>query len=438
VAISFPASPVLNQTYTYGSYSWKWNGSAWDSTSSTYGPQGTQGVQGPQGTQGIQGLLGLQGNTGAGVQGVQGGQGVQGNTGAGTQGTTGLAGAGGALANYGYFYDTTSQVAYVGSTAYPFTFNSVNGQNGVSVVSGSQVTVSSDGTYSFQYSAQFNDLTGGGAGQTIRIWLRKNGTDLSYTSGELTVPTVSPFAIPSRDYILNLSASDYVELMWSTDNTSIQTYATTAVPPAPSSPSVIVAVTQVMYTALGPQGAQGLQGIQGPTLQGIQGVQGVTVQGTQGVIGSGAQGLQGLQGVAVFGPTGPQGVQGTSGPTGPTGPVGGVNTSVVPLDDQLLFGRSEVIVPTFGQIHYPITNPYSLIMSIDGKIIPPYTPDFVWQAEYPNNRFSINPNGDIWLGYLPASFTTFSGQIMPAAKYNSYTKYQYPFQALDILLGGYN
>ena len=29
MGINFPASPTLNQTYTYGIASWKWDGSAW-------------------------------------------------------------------------------------------------------------------------------------------------------------------------------------------------------------------------------------------------------------------------------------------------------------------------------------------------------------------------------------------------------------------------
>lgn len=28
--INFPSSPVLNQTYTYGSRTWVWNGSGWE------------------------------------------------------------------------------------------------------------------------------------------------------------------------------------------------------------------------------------------------------------------------------------------------------------------------------------------------------------------------------------------------------------------------
>ena len=34
MAIDFPASPTLNVTYTFGGRTWKWNGTAWESTSS--------------------------------------------------------------------------------------------------------------------------------------------------------------------------------------------------------------------------------------------------------------------------------------------------------------------------------------------------------------------------------------------------------------------
>ncbi len=44
--IDFPASPTLNQTYTFGNYTWKWNGLGWENITSTFGPTGPQGPAG--------------------------------------------------------------------------------------------------------------------------------------------------------------------------------------------------------------------------------------------------------------------------------------------------------------------------------------------------------------------------------------------------------
>ena len=97
MAIDFPASPVLNQTYTFGSRTWKWSGYGWMAVTTTYGPQGVQGIQG---TQGLQGLLGTQGLIGTqGTQGLQGTLGTQGTL--GSQGTQGTVGSQGTLGSQG-------------------------------------------------------------------------------------------------------------------------------------------------------------------------------------------------------------------------------------------------------------------------------------------------------------------------------------------------
>lgn len=44
--IDFPSNPVLNQTYTFGNYTWKWNGLGWENITSTFGPTGPQGPAG--------------------------------------------------------------------------------------------------------------------------------------------------------------------------------------------------------------------------------------------------------------------------------------------------------------------------------------------------------------------------------------------------------
>lgn len=49
MAINFPASPAVNDTYSYGSRTWKWDGVAWKQISLQFGPQGPAGPTGPAG-----------------------------------------------------------------------------------------------------------------------------------------------------------------------------------------------------------------------------------------------------------------------------------------------------------------------------------------------------------------------------------------------------
>lgn len=62
--ISFPTNPTLNQVYTFGSRSWKWNGEGWEAVSTTFGPTGPTGPMGPTGPTGPSGDTGPIGPTG--------------------------------------------------------------------------------------------------------------------------------------------------------------------------------------------------------------------------------------------------------------------------------------------------------------------------------------------------------------------------------------
>jgi hypothetical protein len=173
------------------------------------------------------------------------------------------------------------------------TVNNVVGENGISVVSGSQITFTSPGTYDIQFSAQFHNNGGGGSGDTVQIWFRKNGIDIPDSATRVSVPTNNPYVVPAWDFMDNFAAGDYFQIMWSTDNANISIDHNTAVAPAPNIPSVIITVMQVMYNQLGPTGATGVQGATGP---------------------SGATGLTGDTGATgIAGPTGATGVQGATG-----------------------------------------------------------------------------------------------------------------------------
>jgi len=234
------------------------------------GVQGSTGATGPVGATGT-GLVGATGSTGigstgatgvglVGATGIQGEVGATGASGVGSVGATGPAGAGGASGYYGSYYSNVDQVAASPNTAYAMTVNNIVGQNGISVVSGSQVTFTSPGTYDIQFSAQFHNNGGGGSGNTVQIWFRKNGTDIPESATRISVPTNNPYVVAAWDFMDNFVAGDNFQLMWSTDNTNISIDHNTAVAPAPAIPSVIITVMQVMYNQLGPQGATGATG----------------------------------------------------------------------------------------------------------------------------------------------------------------------------------
>jgi hypothetical protein len=230
------------------------------------------GATGATGATGVTGATGLTGATGStGITGVDGATGATGAT--GLQGATGLTGAGGASGFYGSYFSNVDQTAVAINTAYAMTVNNVIGQNGISVVSGSQVTFTSPGTYDIQFSAQLHNNGGGGGGNTVQIWFRKNGTDIPDSATRIAVPTNTPYSVAAWDFMDNFAAGDNFQIMWSTDNTNIGIDHNTAVAPAPNIPSVIITVMQVMYNQLGPQGATGVQGATGPSADISLGIQ---------------------------------------------------------------------------------------------------------------------------------------------------------------------
>lgn len=66
--IDFPSTPALDQTYSFGSRTWKYNGEAWESITTTFGPTGPTGptgITGPTGPTGAASTItGPTGSTG--------------------------------------------------------------------------------------------------------------------------------------------------------------------------------------------------------------------------------------------------------------------------------------------------------------------------------------------------------------------------------------
>lgn len=148
------------------------------------------------------------------------------------------------ILHYGAFSDTTTQTIVSINTAYAMTFNTTDLANGVSRGSPtSRLVVDEQGVYNVQFSAQL-DKAAGSTG-TIHIWLRKNGTDVPNTSSKVAIQGTAAETVAAWNFLVQLEPTNYVELMWSSDDADVILHAASATSVYPAIPSVICTITQV-------------------------------------------------------------------------------------------------------------------------------------------------------------------------------------------------
>lgn len=158
-------------------------------------------------------------------------------------------GFGGSGANryYGVFCDTTQQTASLITAAYPMRFNTTEASDGVYIVSGSRMTVANTGVYNIQFSAQMDKIAGGGAPVNIDIWLAYTGSNVPRSNTRMTINGSQSKHVPAWNFVLPITANDYVQIMWRTDDINGVLYyeGASSNPDRPEIPSVIATVTQV-------------------------------------------------------------------------------------------------------------------------------------------------------------------------------------------------
>lgn len=115
---------------------------------------------------------------------------------------------------YGAFSDSTDQTGNV-SAGVAMTFNTVDVSDGVTLVSGSRITVPVDGKYNLQFSAQYKNTDN--AQQDATVWLRINGSDLANSATQYTIParksaSIFGYGVAALTFLLDLNANDYVEI----------------------------------------------------------------------------------------------------------------------------------------------------------------------------------------------------------------------------------
>jgi len=151
--------------------------------------------------------------------------------------------------NHGAWQDTTTQTGSI-TAGTPFTFNTLDVTGGVTLVSGSRLTVPVTGDYNFQWSGQFqnveNDI------EDVTVWLRINGVDVPGSAGVISLAARKSATIFARtiigwNYFLSLTAGQYVEIVWlpSIASITVPAFPASITPAHPATASVIVTVNQV-------------------------------------------------------------------------------------------------------------------------------------------------------------------------------------------------
>lgn len=145
---------------------------------------------------------------------------------------------------YGAFYDTNDQTAAAINTAYAITFDTTDLSFGVERGSPtSRIVINNPGVYNVQFSIQFTSSSA--SPHVVSIWPRVNGVDVVNSATNVTMQGSSGKFVAAWNFMLKMKATDYFQLMWSTDNTAVSIEALTASAPVPGVPSIILTVSQV-------------------------------------------------------------------------------------------------------------------------------------------------------------------------------------------------
>jgi hypothetical protein len=144
---------------------------------------------------------------------------------------------------YGSFYSTATQTATVINTAKEVTLNTTDLSSGVSLSGSPQtrINVDTDGIYNLQLSVQLDKTAGGTA--EFYIWFRKNGVDVTDSASQIRIQGNNAEIFSALNYFFSLKAGDYVEIMFSVSDLSVELLAVPAAAPHPGIPSIIVTVS---------------------------------------------------------------------------------------------------------------------------------------------------------------------------------------------------
>ena len=149
------------------------------------------------------------------------------------------------LLDQAYFFSTQTQTNPVANTANIVTFNNSAINVGITLVGGSQITVSKDANYNFQFVIQI-DKTDAGV-DLADLWLVRNGVNYPNTNSQVSVEGTIGVLVASWNFTVALTAGDNVQVAWQSTDINMRLLTTPAQigPDRPATPSARCTIIQL-------------------------------------------------------------------------------------------------------------------------------------------------------------------------------------------------
>jgi hypothetical protein len=143
------------------------------------------------------------------------------------------------------FFSTTDQTASVINTAYALQFENTYLGEAISIAGTpkTQITPLYSGVYNFELSVELT--SGSASSKELSFWVRRSGVDIANTARLHVVAGSGGVDNFEYSFTLDLTAGQYVELMWATDDLNITVDYQAAASPRPAVPSTLLTVVFV-------------------------------------------------------------------------------------------------------------------------------------------------------------------------------------------------
>lgn len=153
---------------------------------------------------------------------------------------------GGGQVHYAYIVDTTIHAAATINTATEITWNTTMSANGISVdgTDSSKINFTKSGVFHITFTAEMHSESA--STKTFYFWPRINGTNAPNTTMVDTLHNNDQRKTICRSAIFSVTAGDYLQAMFATDDLDADLHGSAATAFSPASPSVTLSVLEVV------------------------------------------------------------------------------------------------------------------------------------------------------------------------------------------------